>query len=386
MKTKHAALCAICSLLLVCSSCTGGRADGSYYANNKTYADFNLMEALGISFNDAALDMSEPESGEILLPPATGDGFPNEAPGAHAYVMRVYEKMDIYERIGGTSPSKTLSDGTLVTLTEIENSIWTEVYSTEGELLGYAKDGFMHATAPSSSVYASLPIEYGMAKTNDNTYVEAYSHLVDIRQYLRVFSSTNEADWRYIDLNEYDVIVAMQLSTSDTTIHEPFYNRNLCLVQYDLLPKLKEAISLLRQHGYTMVIYDAYRPTSVQQRWFNIVRNHKWVADPSRGMGGIHDRGTAVDISIVDSSGRLVEMPTAMHTFTEEASRLSQTMTATARKNMDYLKDVMVQCGFSIINSEWWHFQDVNTVYYLPTDHPIDEIPLIATGSAPHTK
>ena len=102
MKTKHAALCAICSLLLVCSSCTGGRADGSYYANNKTYADFNLMEALGISFNDAALDMSEPESGEILLPPATGDGFPNEAPGAHAYVMRVYEKMDNYERIGGT--------------------------------------------------------------------------------------------------------------------------------------------------------------------------------------------------------------------------------------------------------------------------------------------
>jgi D-alanyl-D-alanine dipeptidase len=42
----------------------------------------------------------------------------------------------------------------------------------------------------------------------------------------------------------------------------------------------------------------------------------------------------------------------------------------------------MVSCGFDIINSEWWHFQDVNTLYYLPTDHPIDEIPLVVTEAA----
>ena len=113
-----------------------------------------------------------------------------------------------------------------------------------------------------------------------------------------------------------------------------------------------------------------------------MVRQHKWVADPSRGMGGVHDRGTALDISIIDKSGKPVEMPTPMHTFTEAASRLSTTMTDTARKNMNYLKEVMVSCGFDIINSEWWHFQDVNTVYYLPTDHPIDEIPLVVTEAA----
>ena len=51
-------------------------------------------------------------------------------------------------------------------------------------------------------------------------------------------------------------------------------------------------------------------------------------------------------------------------------------MTQTARDNMNYMLAVMLDCGVTYINSEGWHFQDVNTKYYLPTDHPIDEIPL----------
>lgn len=375
-------VCLLCVILSVLSSCASGRMDGTYYAENRTFAGYDLAEALGISFDNTLIDLTEPADGESPTAAIPDDTYPNESAAPTEFVLRVYDKMEIFAKIGDTVSKETLSDGTLVRLAEIENSIWAEVSSMEGNLLGYAKDGFQRAIDPDSAVYAELPIEYGMAKTNDETYVQAYSHLVDIRKYLRVYASTNPADWQYIDLSEYDVIVSMQLSTDETTIKEPFYNRNLCMIQYDLLPKLKEAIELLAADGYTMVIYDAYRPTSVQQRWFDVVRQHKWVADPSRGMGGVHDRGTALDISIVDKSGKLVEMPTPMHTFTEAASRLSTTMTDTARKNMNYLKEVMVSCGFDIINSEWWHFQDVNTVYYLPTDHPIDEIPLVVTEAA----
>ncbi|MBQ7300423.1 MAG: hypothetical protein IJW77_11360 [Clostridia bacterium] len=375
-------LCILCAVILVLSSCTGGRGDGVYYAANRTFAGFDLAEALGVSFENTLIDLTEPAPGEAPLTPVTPDGQPNESDAPTSFIMRVYDKMEIFAKVGDTSPISTLSAGTLIELAAIENSIWAEVSSMEGKLLGYAKDGFLRAIDPESAVYAELPIEYGMAKTNDETYVPAYSHLVDIRKYLRVLESTNPADWQYADLSDYDVIVSMQLSTPETTIKEPFYDRNLCLVQYDLLPKMLEAIELLRRDGYTMVIYDAYRPTSVQQRWFDVVRQHKWVADPSRGMGGVHDRGTALDISIIDRNGKLIEMPTPMHTFTEAASRLSTTMTDTARKNMNYLRDVMVSCGFDIINSEWWHFQDVNTVYYLPTDHPIDEIPLMVSEMA----
>ena len=375
-------ICLLCALILVLSSCVGGRGDGAYYASNRTYAGYDLAEALGVSFENTLIDLTEPTPGEAPTVPVIGESYPNESNAPTEFTMRVYGKMELFAKVGDTTPIDTLADGTLVRLAAIENSVWAEVSSMEGRLLGYAKDGFLRTIDPDSAVYAELPIEYGMAKTNDELYVPAYSHLVDIRKYLRVYASTNPADWQYIDISEYDVIVSMQLSTEETTIKEPFYDRNLCLIQYDLLPKLMDAIELLRADGYTLVIYDAYRPTSVQQRWFDVVRQHKWVADPSRGMGGVHDRGTAIDISIVDRYGKLVEMPTPMHTFTEAASRLSTTMTDTARKNMDYLKEVMVSCGFDIINSEWWHFQDKNTVYYLPTDHPIDEIPLVVTEAA----
>ena len=375
-------ICVLCTIIFVLSSCVGGRGDGAYYAANRTFAGFDLAEALGVSFENTLIDLNEPERGETPPQSDADSGYPNESNAPTEFTMRVYDKMEIFAKVGDTASVSILDDGTLIRLSTVDNSVWAEVSSMEGKLLGYAKDGFLRAIDPDSAVYAEVPIEYGMAKTNDETYVPAYSHLVDIRKYLRVYESTNEADWQYIDLSDYDVIVSMQLSTPETTIKEPFYHRNLCLVQYDLLPKVMEAIELLREDGYTMVIYDAYRPTSVQQRWFDVVRQHKWVADPSRGMGGVHDRGTALDISIVDSKGKLIEMPTPMHTFTEAASRLSTTMTDTARKNMNYLREVMVSCGFDIINSEWWHFQDVNTVYYLPTDHPIDEIPLVVTEAA----
>ncbi len=169
----------------------------------------------------------------------------------------------------------------------------------------------------------------------------------------------------------------MKLSTSETTIGQPFYTRNLCMLQYDTLQLLIKAIERFRRDGYTVVIYDAYRPTSVQQRWFDVVKVHKWVANPSIGMGGVHDRGTAIDMSLIDKDGNELEMPTPMHTFTNDSARNSENMTETARENMNYMMRVMVACGFTYINSEWWHFQDKNTASYLPTDHPIDEIPLV---------
>ena len=65
--------------------------------------------------------------------------------------MRVYDKLELYTKVGDTVSCDTLSDGTLVRLAEIENSIWAEVSSMEGKLLGYAKDGVQRAIDPDSA-------------------------------------------------------------------------------------------------------------------------------------------------------------------------------------------------------------------------------------------
>ena len=368
-------------VLLSLSACS--RLNGSYDAENKTYADVDLKEQLGITFDSIEYtDIPEAAAASGLAPSsfATESNYP-------AYVKRSFrvflrEEIKVYDNIGDTVPSKTYGKGKAALLTETENPDWMMISNVAGSKYGYTNEGFLHTVSEGCEVYAELPIEYGMAKTNAGTTVPAYSHLVDVSKYLKCYFSTDYSNAE-VDLTSYDVKVSMKLSTYDTTIGEPFYGRNLCLLQYDTIQKLIKAIEKFKADGYTVVIYDAYRPTSVQQRWFDVVRVHKWVADPSIGMGGVHDRGTAIDMSLIDRDGKELEMPTPMHTFTEASARSSTEMTETARANMDYMKEVMVGCGFTYINSEWWHFQDVNTKYYLPTDHPIDTIPLVASEESP---
>jgi len=365
---KQTILLALVLLSLSFTSCAS--VDAAFYATDRTFADFDLMKARGITFD---------ENVTVENPFTEYDTSAEEEPNRttdYISVMKVYDSLELYDSPGGMKNGTVLEKDTVVYLTETADSSWTRVSDTDQNELGYAKNAYSHVIGRNCSVYAELPIEYGKAKTNAGTTVDAYSHLVDVRKYLTAYEST-EYDNTGVDLSQYDVKISMKLSTSDTSIGEPFYTKNLCMLQYDVLQKLMKAIDKFKADGYTVVIYDAYRPTSVQQRWFNVVRVHKWVADPSIGMGGVHDRGAAIDMSLIDTeTGIELEMPTPMHTFTEASARSSTTMSAKARENMNYMLKIMTSCGFTYINSEWWHFQDVNTQYYLPTDHPIDEIPM----------
>ncbi len=347
----------------------------SQEAKNHVYEDFDVKAHVGIEFPAEAFSFGELGAPIVSSTNKEENSIPSDAT---YFPMTLIEDMPIYRTRTDDTPYDSLKKGQRIYLVEPEEgSIWATVYSSAKILLGYAKDGFLHTINSDSSLYAELPIETGLAPDNAGNMVSAYSHLVDIRKYLKVYESTKISN-DGIEISQYDVKVSMKLSTDDTSIGEPFYQRNLCLIQYDTLQKLIKAIEIFRNDGYTIVIYDAYRPTSVQQRWFDVVQVHKWVADPKRGMGGIHDRGTALDISLIETAtGEELDMPTAMHTFTVESARNSTTMSDEQRRNMDYMTDVMTSCGFTYINSEWWHFQCVNTRNYLPTDHPIDTIPLV---------
>ena len=358
------------AVLLVCAALTSCTADATYLATSGVFANWDAEKASGITFDDG-IEIEKPFTDyeeEADYAPNSTDDF--------IFRMRVVDEMKIYSEVGGSTPVKTLPTDTVIDMYSTGQGEWMRVTEPNGETIGYAKDGFLHAIDSDCEIYAELPIEYGKAKTNAGSMVDAYSHLVDVRKYFRSYVSTEYSN-EGVDLSQYDIKISMKLSTSDTSIGEPFYNSNICMLQYDVIAKFKKAVDQFKKDGYTVVIYDAYRPTSVQRRWFNVVRVHKWVADPEIGMGGVHDRGTAIDMSLIDTkTGKELEMPTPMHTFTDASARTSKTMTKKARENMDYMLKVMKAAGFTYINSEWWHFQDVNTQYYLPTDHPIDEIPL----------
>lgn len=75
----------------------------------------------------------------------------------------------------------------------------------------------------------------------------------------------------------------------------------------DAMKSLKQAQRLLKERrpGYSLIVYDAARPLSVQQKMWDVVKGtskYIYVSNPSRG-GGLHNYGLAVDISILDDKG-----------------------------------------------------------------------------------
>ena len=105
----------------------------------------------------------------------------------------------------------------------------------------------------------------------------------------------------------------------------------------------------------------------MQQIFWDIVKDSRFVANPKNG-GSIHNRGCAVDITLVDKSGKELSMPSKFDDFSSNAYRTNGKMTAKAKRNMDLLTNYMTLNGFTTINTEWWHFEDSDSKIYSNAD------------------
>ena len=177
-----------------------------------------------------------------------------------------------------------------------------------------------------------------------------------------------------VDVRLYapDIHIDMVFAKDDNVMGDALYEHAVCLLQKGTLEKLITAQELFAKDGYTIVIYDAYRPYSVTVAMYEKYQNPTYVARPR--FGSDHNRGAAVDISLLNSSGEPVEMPSPMHTFNATSHRNSRQMSKEAKANMEYMTQIMRSCGFTTINSEWWHFSDSDALSYLRTDHDLNNI------------
>lgn len=129
----------------------------------------------------------------------------------------------------------------------------------------------------------------------------------------------------------------------------------------------------LQKRGLGLKVWDAYRPLAVQQKMWNLIRDERYVSDPAKNQGR-HTRGTAVDVTLVDKSGRELPMPSDFDDFSERAHRDYRGGTAEQRRNRQLLADVMQRHGFIGFPTEWWHFDLANWEDYPPLDIPIDAL------------
>jgi len=167
------------------------------------------------------------------------------------------------------------------------------------------------------------------------------------------------------------VIVDMEFAKEDNYIGTRMYPIQLSLLQNSTAIKLKKAQALFAQDGYTIVIWDAYRPYSVTVEMFENF-GHLSKLIPGTIQGSINNRGAAIDMTIVKNDGSLVKMPTDSMTMDEPlAVRRSKDMPEEVWMNIDYMAKVMRLSGFEITPAEWYHFVDTDWKYYPVMDYDL---------------
>ncbi len=152
------------------------------------------------------------------------------------------------------------------------------------------------------------------------------------------------------------LVVDMRYATPDNFTGKRVYECNRCYLREATARKLARAQAQLKKEGFALKAWDCYRPLSVQKIFGALVPDPRFVADPAKGSK--HNRGTAVDVTMVDAQGNEAAMPTLFDAFTERASRNSNDFPPEVLKNRKTLENAMKNAGFEPLPSEWWHFDD----------------------------
>lgn len=150
----------------------------------------------------------------------------------------------------------------------------------------------------------------------------------------------------------------------------------------DAATALQKVQEELTRQGLGLKIFDGYRPLSVQAKMWQIVPDERYVSNPQKNRGR-HTRGTAVDVTLVNSRGDELRLPTAYDDFTEKAHRSSKNWTDEERANSLKLEEVMKRHGFVPFPFEWWHFDLEGWEKYPPLDISFEELAPGAAATKP---
>src|SRR5688500_4352160 len=165
-----------------------------------------------------------------------------------------------------------------------------------------------------------------------------------------------DPDKRLVDLSTFIPGVALDVryATTDNFMKQRLYPVAKSYLRYPAAVALRGVQQELSREGLALKIFDAYRPYRVTEAMWEPIRNPDYVADPSKGSR--HNRGAAVDITLVDRNGYELIMPTGYDDFSPRAAHVYTELSPQIRLNRQKLLDIMTKHGFDPLPSEWWHY------------------------------
>ncbi|GAC1630316.1 MAG: hypothetical protein NVS9B14_00800 [Candidatus Acidiferrum sp.] len=149
----------------------------------------------------------------------------------------------------------------------------------------------------------------------------------------------------------------IRYATSNDFLGVPVYTQARAFLQRPAAEALLRVLHKLEPLGYGLLIHDGYRPWYVTKIFWDATppEGKIFVADPAQGSR--HNRGCAVDLTLYDlKTGQPVEMTGGYDEMSPRSFPSYPGGTSLQRWHRDLLRRAMESEGFTVYESEWWHF------------------------------
>jgi len=169
------------------------------------------------------------------------------------------------------------------------------------------------------------------------------------------------------------ICIEMRYATERNMAHKVVYPlRAQALIRKSVARRLRAAQDELRQQGFGLKIWDAYRPAWAQDILWKASPDAEHLASPAKG-GSFHTWGVSVDVTLVDLQSREQKMATDFDDFTVAAKSQYVGGDAGIAARMKILRAAMLNAGFNGIRDEWWHFTASDGWLYAPVDMALED-------------
>ena len=209
----------------------------------------------------------------------------------------------------------------------------------------------------------SIGIYFGSNKSDDTFYIIPIKEISELRE---ISKNSNppildslDSHKKLVDLKKLDDEFQLDIRYASTNnfMRSKFYKNERAFFNMSAADRLIEAKNDLKELGYGIIIYDAYRPWFVTKMfWEGTPENLKhFVANPENGSS--HNKGCAIDIGLYDiETGESIVMISGYDEFTERAYTNYMGGSKKQRDIRDMLIQVMERNDFTVYEYEWWHF------------------------------
>ena len=224
----------------------------------------------------------------------------------------------------------------------------------------------------------------------------------------------------FVYLSDIDptIRVSLRYNSNENFIGKPIdgYKKSVVIVTKQAALALKKVQAEVKQDGYSLVIYDAYRP---QEAVNNFISWSKEILDQVKKtyyypridkknvfeLGYVaaksgHSRGSTIDLTLIKKENSLQEVRASKRTlldgFTimflddntidmgssfdllDSASHPENNILIEEKykKPRSYLKKIMEKHGFKQSSKEWWHFTLINEPYPADQDSSYFNFPV----------